>query len=288
MFSYRIMLMNMKSMMGGANSIASAQVLERYMVTPLKMNMTMHMLGFMYAPSDRITLSLMTNYQVNTMDLLTRMGATFTTESTSLGDTRISALYRLVNKNGYAGHLNIGFSLPTGNIDNKGVTPASAPDETILPYPMQNGSGSFEFIPGYTFTKKSERISLGGQFMGTFRLNENSRSYQYGNEFKTDLWGALVISNWLSTSLKAQYQYEDKLKGQDPAFENLMMVPTVDSDNFGGQYLNGGLGINLLVPSGSLKGLRFAGEYILPLYQKPNGMQMERKHSIIFGAQYAI
>ncbi len=58
MLSYRYMFMDMDGMYKGSNSISSAGVFGNgYNVTPTRMTMEMQMLGAMYAPNDRITLS---------------------------------------------------------------------------------------------------------------------------------------------------------------------------------------------------------------------------------------
>ena len=57
------------------------------MVAPLKMDMDMHMLGAMYAPSDNLTLNIMVPYVKNSMDHVTRMGVEFETVGEGLGDT---------------------------------------------------------------------------------------------------------------------------------------------------------------------------------------------------------
>jgi len=72
MFSYRYMHMNMEDLKNGSDDATFDQALENYMVTPTSMPMNMHMLGAMYAPSDKITLMAMVNYTSMTMDHITR------------------------------------------------------------------------------------------------------------------------------------------------------------------------------------------------------------------------
>ena len=63
------------------------------------------------------------------------------------------------------------------------------------------------------------------------------------------------------------------------------MSPPMDPANSGGNWLEGGLGLNYLVPDGLLKGHRLAIEGILPLYQDLNGPQMQRDVSVVVGWQ---
>lgn len=55
MMSYRYMRMNMKDLKQRKEDISFDNALANYMVTPTKMPMNMHMLGGMYAPSDKLT-----------------------------------------------------------------------------------------------------------------------------------------------------------------------------------------------------------------------------------------
>jgi len=287
MFSYRYMLMSMEGMRSGSEEQSSDEVLEDYMVTPTQMPMSMHMLGMMYAPSGKITLMAMANYISSSMDHVTRMGGEFTTSVSSIGDTRLSALVKMLDQNNKVLHLNIGVSIPTGSIEERDVTPASAPDEAQLPYPMQTGSGHFSVQPGVNYLYQWGRISGGSQLRGGFPLHENDRRYKWGNELNINTWIAYVVQKWLSTSLRFSYEHEGEINGRDAAFVNLMMVPTVDPENFGGNILSGAMGANIYVPDGNLKGMRIGLEYALPLVQSLNGTQMNWKGTFVGGIQYA-
>jgi hypothetical protein len=94
----------------------------------------------MAAPAERLTLMGMVPIVDASMDHQTRAGGMFTTEAAGLGDITVTGLLRLFNRNHRAMHLNLGLSLPTGAINETDVTPPSAPDAAILPYPMQVGS----------------------------------------------------------------------------------------------------------------------------------------------------
>lgn len=64
MVSYRFMYMDMAGLRMGDSSISSTEAFaNNYTVEPTEMPMTMHMLGVMYAPTDKLTLSAMTHYR---------------------------------------------------------------------------------------------------------------------------------------------------------------------------------------------------------------------------------
>ncbi len=289
MFSYRFMRMQMEGMRSGTESLANEDVLKDFRVTPTEMPMDMHMLSAMYAVSDELTLMAMVNILDNSMDHLTRMGGQFTTESGGLGDVRLSGLYKFLDKNGRRMHANLGVSIPTGSIEEADVTPASKPNETQLPYPMQISSGTWDVLPGVTFLSEKEHTSWGAQLMGTLRLGENERDYRFGNAAQLTLWSAYRLNDWLSTSLRASGKVQSEIEGSDATYAGpvmMSMVPTVFPENFGGTYLFIGGGINLFVPTGALKDIRLGIELELPVVQDLNGVQMETDYLLTTGLQY--
>lgn len=294
MLSYRYMRMHMEGMRKGTNTLENADVVrpdgEGYMVTPVKMPMDMHMIGAMYAPSDKLTLMAMINFLTLSMDHQTRMGGTFTTESGGLGDIRISGLYKFLDRNRRRMHAMLGLSIPTGAIDQQDVTPASAPNETQLPYPMQLGSGTFDLNAGLTFLQQVDKASLGAQASGWVRLGENAQAYTLGHQFQATAWLAYGLSSWLSASARIKGMAVQQIQGSDPAYNmavNMRMVPTVFAENFGGNTVSLGGGVNLYVPGGPLKNLRMGLEAEVPFYQDLNGTQMETDYVLTLGLQYA-
>lgn len=105
MFSYRFMTMSMEGNQIGTSDVSPETIVttvpnrfanppmmpSTLRVVPTKMTMRMHMLGAMYAPSERITLMAMVPYLEKEMDHVTFQGAagttqlgTFTTETSGL------------------------------------------------------------------------------------------------------------------------------------------------------------------------------------------------------------
>ncbi|MGF1482968.1 MAG: transporter [Opitutales bacterium] len=287
MLSYRYMFMEMDGLRDGTDTLTPAQVLTQFPVTPVRMTMQMHMVGLMYAPTDRLTLMAMLPYRILEMDHVTGMGGFFTTESEGIGDLKLSGIYKLTEFDGGQLLLNFGFSAPTGSIDEMDATPA-APSGTILPYPMQQGSGTFDAMPGITYNGQSAAWSWGGQLMGTFRLGENDRDYQLGNRYEGTVWLARAVSEWLSFSARTRYQYQGNIDGADPAL-NPMMVPTADPDLRAFSRLDMLFGVNFLAPKslGVFSGHRLAVEGGLPVYQRLDGPQLEIDYLITVGWQKA-
>ena len=282
MLSYRYMTMDMGGLQSEGDAIENAIAFEQYMIAAQQMTMGMHMLGAMYAPTDKLTLMLMGNYVSNDMDLEARNGTKFATQSGALGDISLSALYSILKTEKNSMHLQLGLSLPTGSIEQMDVTPLSMGNEIQLPYPMQTGTGSFGGILGATYLWKSEFMSGGIQAKGTFFLNDNDQDYKFGNRLGFTTWGAKNLAEWVSISVRGEAKVIGKIDGQSPLL-NPMMVNTADTDSSGGTYINGGLGLNFVLPHN----IRLASELELPLSQKLNGIQLETKYMLTFGLQYA-
>ena len=289
MLSYRYMYMDMHDLKRGSDDATFESAIkpnDKYMVTPTRMPMQMHMIGLMYAPTSRVTLMAMGMYQENSMTHLTAMGANFTTESNGWGDLQISALYKFLEAGSTKMHLQGGISLPTGSIDEKDVTPMSMGMKMVMPYAMPVGSGTYDGLFGLTFLQQWQMTSFGAQAKSTIRFGENDNGYTLGNNYRLNSWFSYKATDIMSLSLRAEGLIVDEISGSNAAL-NPMMVSTADTANSGGKYVNLGLGANFFVPKGCLKDLRFAVEIAYPLYQDVNGVQLKSQEVLTTGIQYA-
>ncbi|TFH07299.1 MAG: transporter [Nitrosomonadales bacterium] len=312
MFSYRFMNMNMNGSRIGNNDISplttATTIPNRFFgmpgqpptlrVVPTKMTTQMHMFGGMYAPTDRITLMAMANYTMKDMTHVTFAGGagtttlgSFTTRSEGFGDTKLSAMFRLFDTSFYQtyhhAHLNFGVSIPTGSIGQRDVVlaPNGMTPNLRLPYPMQLGSGTFDALPGATYTGKYKRIGWGAQYMSEIRMERNSAGYEQGDKHMATAWASYGWTPWFSTSARILYHTQSKIRGIDPMI--VAPVQTADPNNQGGEQLGVSVGFNLLGTHGILKGHRLAAEAIAPLYRNLNGPQLESDWIVIAGWQYA-
>lgn len=310
MLSYRYMQMNMDGMRNGTSRVSSAEVFAAdggYTVTPESMTMDMHMFGLMYAPTDKLTLTLMANYLETEMDhrinpaapaMLFNVvgGNTFTTRTSGWGDVKLGGLYRFYLEGNRKAHFGVGFSLPTGSIDQKDRTPLPGMPPTFnsnqLPAPMQLGSGTYDFLPSITYVQQFEDWSWGAQTRGIIRLeNENSNGYRRGHVFETLAWAGYNAADWVSLNSGLSYTNTGKLKGTQkdigvvgPAGRS---VTTAFSDNYGGERIDLILGVNLLAPAGVFKDHRLSLDLRIPFWQNLNGYQLETDSLITLGWQKA-
>lgn len=309
MLSYRFMRMEMKNSRDGSSSISPEEIVTSVAnpffgqpmqpptlrVVPTQMTMDMHMFGAMYAPNDWLTLMIMGSYLKKDMDHVTFMGPVgttvggeFTTRSSGFGDTRIGGLIRLYDDETHHFHLNAGLSLPTGSITETDdvITPTGATPTVTLPYPMQLGSGTFDLLPGITYTGESKSVGWGAQYSAVIRLeDENHEDYSLGDEHRFTAWGSYLWKPWISTSIRIAGQTIDEISGQNP--DIVAPVQTADPDNQGGERVDLLLGMNLIGQEGVIAGHRLAFEFGAPIYQHLNGPQLESDWTFTVGYQKA-
>ncbi len=285
MISYRYMPMFMKGNLSGSDEISDESIYQNYMVSPQKMTMQMHMLGAMYAPADWVTLMVMANYTQKSMDLRTKSGIDFNTKSSGFGNTSLSGLFKIVNKNRQSLHGNLGFSFPTGDIDQSDATPMSS--KAQLAYPMQMGSGTVDPFFGFTYVGQGDLFSWGVQSIYKFRMGDNSQGYSLGNRFDATGWGAIKASECLSFSARLNYYNQGGINGVDPDL-NPNMMPLFNTVNSGRGGLDMGIGSNFYVPSGALKDFRIGAEVGIPVTQHVQGIQMKNQVMGTIGIQYTL
>ena len=291
MLAYRFMAMDMQELQSGTTALETADVLKDFMRVPTQMDMKMHMLGVMYAPHNKITLMVMTNYQQRYMEM---EGANdqatvhradpvgkHKMSSSGIGDIKLESLLTLWKTD----HLNlignIGVSLPTSSIEQTGM------DGNILPYPMQLGSGSFEGRPGVTLFGYHRNWSYGSQLGGTFPLHTNSSEYRHGNSVNATAWGARKLSDWLSFGGRLLLSHSGQITGSHPDL-NANMSPSHRPDFRGGTEIDVAVSSNLMIPTGNpLVGQRLAIEFTLPVYQNLTGTQLKNTWRLMLGWQYA-
>lgn len=297
MFSYRFVNMNMSKSFNGTKSINTDEImtssngasnnLGTYMNAPVKMSMEKHMVGMMYAPTNYLTLMVMSNYQVKEMKQK-RMpmsgGAFFDVSSEGLGDLNLIQLYRLKDSKKIKLHLGYQLSLPIGSIDERDSTPSS--ENVRLGYRMQNGTGTFDNALILNSLINLNKIKIGGQLFYKKHLGSvNDNKYKYGDFFNINLWTSYRWLNFMSQSFKINYTKENEMIGVDDEM-NARMSPAMDAGNFGLQKLSLGIGFNLVNHFNKLQNHRVAFEITKPVYKNVSGIQMIDDFKLIFGWQY--
>ncbi|MDB9741798.1 transporter [Akkermansiaceae bacterium] len=284
MASYRYMNMRMDDLYQGSDTIPNTLAASGFMMTPTDMQMEMHMVGIMYAPTDKLTLMAMLNYQEISMNMANGMGQNAMSMRTSgVGDTSIGGLYQFFKKEDANAHFGLNLSTPTGATDKK-LTNGTGADQ---PFNMQLGSGSFGLTPSITYNHfLTDTFSYGAQAKYTTYLDENDEGYTLGDRFAATTWFAQQIHRSVSLSTRIQYNVWDGIDGtQNNSVNNIMpnISSAADASNSGGQSLDAFIGANYLHKSG----LRLAVEYGKTLHQDLDGVQLGYDWQLIAGAQFA-
>ena len=303
MLSYRYMSMPMGENLVGTDTVNAEEIVtgvpNRFFgdpgqpptlrIVPTQMDMRMHMVGVMYAPSDRVTLMAMLNYVNKSMDHRTfrgGMGANvlgeFTTETGGLADSSLSALIRLHEDGVQRLHATLGVSFPTGAVDNTGtvLAPTGMMPTLRLPYTMQLGSGTNDLSGGLTYSRFFDSWSWGAQWRGAIRNGTNDEGYALGDEHRLTAWFGRPISPRVSWSVRAEYYRRGNIEGRDPRI--MGPVQTADPARQEASRLDLALGINF----GTETGHRVALEYLVPATQDLSGPQLGIDRQLILGLQY--
>ena len=300
MVGYTYMNMQMQGSLSGTAKQSNDAVYKNYEMSPNNMTMQMHMAMVMYGVTDKLTLMGMVGYAFNDMTMSAYQhlsccppGSNIMQSSSSgLADTKVYALYSLMNKSDHQLIGSVGVNLPTGTIDATGITVLS--NDGRLPYNMQLGTGSFGLLPALTYLGKLKSFPWGVAANADVKLNTNNNGYKYGNTYGVTAWMSHPILPFVSASLRAEGSQTGKITGQDkeiakqlPIGYHLQGDPTADAANSGGQSVNVFAGLNIHFDNKALDKFRLRMEYGMPVYQNLNGTQMSQKGSIIAGIQYA-
>lgn len=296
MMTYKFMHMNMSGLRSGSSDVGLDSVGYKrdkpynYMMIPTDMTMDMHMFMLMYGITDRLTMMAMANYQVTSMGMLMDMGPgkMVTREdpmsTRGIGDTELRGIYK-INK-----YLNgsLGLSLPTGDIKQTIVMMRKT---YRAPYDMQLGSGTYDLKPALTYNALSgdAKWNWGAQAMYTYHIGKNENDYSLGDNIKVTGWLQRALGPAVSW-VRLAFNDTGHIKGQDPEIDKLIHpvmgmgmgapMPDADPNNYGGQRLDGLIGLSYRKGSFSI-----GVEGGIPLYQYLNGLQMKTTWVLNGGVQ---
>ncbi len=291
MLSFRFAQMYMNDNYDNTNKVSSGEIFNKYMVAPESMRTDMYMFGLMYGVTDYLTIMAMTSYVQKFMTLQHKAMGTFSTSSKGLSDTNLIGMFQLLDRSSKNGnslsrhklHVNLGVSLPTGSINQRGNTPMAS--DVILGYPMQLGSGTFDPIVGLTYVYKIEQWAFGSQANMVIRLGENYKGYRLGNEYSLTGWMSRSINRYLGISFRMLGKAWGNIHGKNTDL-NPMMSPVNDPNARGGERIDTMIGVNFINPDGFLKNNRLAAEFGIPVYQRLDGPQLGLDYMFSLGWQW--
>lgn len=284
MIGLRYMQHTMNDLSNANGSISSEEVaLSGQRMTPLRMEGQMAMIGAMYAPSDRVTLVAGTKYLDKSMTTATyqgMMGSTLlgenTVETEGFGDVKLSALIGLHEQYGHRFHANLSLSLPTGSITEQDevLMPTGMVQPRRLGYGMQLGSGTYDVTTGLTYVGMDLPVSVGAQYLATWRLGRNDQGYSLGDLHQATTWVAYQPVCWVSGSVRLAYQHLAAIDGRD---DQIMANP----ENSGRERVDIGFGLNFA----GFDRHRIAVEYLQPIAESVQGTQLTTDSQLVVGYQ---
>jgi len=291
MLSYRYMNMEMDGLLQGDNHLSNTNYMSEtsHMVRPDAMQMKMHMMGVMYAPSDNVTLMLGLPYKDNGMNLQMSNGASsFTTNSSGWGDAKLGGLIRLpaLSADNHSTHVNLTFTIPTASTSKRDDTPMMK--NALLPYAMQTGFDTWQVEGGLTYSGHQQQgnFSWGAQILHKTSLENNSQGYKAGDQTTVNAWLSYLLTEKLSASIRLHYIDRDDIDGIDDRL-NPMMVSTAVPDNYAMNKTSLLLGANYIFTTGTLKGHRLAFEVGRDIDEKYDGIGMDTGTTFVLGWQKA-
>jgi len=296
MFNYKFMHMDMDGLRDGTTNVSQESVgfmrgkPYNYMMIPTDMSMDMYMFMVMYGITDRLTVMAMANYLWMNMSMLMDMGPMSMKPVkedppmtvNGFGDTELRVMYK-INKY-LVGSL--GLIFPTGNIDEEFSTMGRTYRN---PYDMQLGSGTYNLSPALTYNGLSDdaKWNWGAQIQYTWHTGKNNNGWNFGDNFKVTSWLQRALGP-VTSWLRLAYNDTGRIRGYDPEIAKLLdpnpmkgaSMPDADPNNYGGQRLDGAIGVSFQ------KGPFSIGvEGGIPFYQNLNGLQLKTSWFLNAGLQ---
>ncbi len=273
-------------------------------VAPDDMTMHMHMFNIMYAPTDWLNLMLMPTFMDMNMNMRSLVGApdaggagdpnsAFAEVSHAnhehmtggIGDTNVSALFKLYDDQMHHLHLGIGVSAPTGDVKIE-LRAAHQKELGLIHYGMQLGSGTWDLTPSLTYTGQWDSWSWGVQVRGVKRMeSRNDVGYALGDLFQSTAWSGYKLTDWLALSVRGVYTTQGDLRGEYSQLHR-PIGPMDSPGSYGGEYWDLGFGVNATVPRGDLMGNSVSVEWLQPLEDDVNGFQLERDGTLSVNWSY--
>jgi len=260
-------------------------------IVPQKMTMTMAMIGGMYAPSDSVTLMLMSMFMSKDMDLNTyqpmmsrALIGSFSTSSSDISNVSLGALFKIYESHSNRWHGEITVDKSVGGIDkpDKVLTPMNMHIEMILPYGMQIGDKATRITGAITNVRHIHNNWLvGGQAKAKHVIEHEA--WYFGNTIEINSWVQHQLKRTLSVSARINFKYEDKISGRHSMITG--PVQTANPENYGGKQIDVTLGVNVLAQIFSGEEDRIGLELVFPIEQDKYNLQMDSDYELILGYQ---
>ena len=281
----------------GTRTLSDAEVFAAgYSVRGSDMVMDMVMLDVMYAPNDKLTLMVMPHWMRHTMTMVgidpgntgmgdmamggmpmgdmdrghsgMAFGQTMTHATQGIGDTLVSASYRLAHQPRFKAHATLGLWSPTGKVDRKNS------DGTFVHYMMQSGSGTWDIEPSVTVSGQAGMVGWGVQASYRWRTEDANKSgFAFGDKAQATAWLSYLVDDGFSLTSRLTWEHEGRIEGHYDG-PHKHHTPADIQANYGGDKVLAGLGANVALPLAGPDRPQLGIEAGIPVYQNLNGIQL--------------
>lgn len=195
-------------------------------------------------------------------------------------DTVFGAQFKVCDESEYQVYANVNFSAPTGSVTRKQASGA------FMPYGMQLGSGTWDFLPGIVITHAiEEQVLVGGRLSARLPLEDRNESgYFLGDTYNAEAWIGASVTEYLAGSVRLMYEKRNRISGHYNGAHN-HASPTDFQENYGGEFVDIGLGLHL---NPGVAGLQFGAEWVVPVAEHYNGFQIGRDQGVQFNVSLAL
>jgi hypothetical protein len=280
----------------GTSKVSPQQIADAgYTVRDSSMTMDMAMLHIMYAPSDRVTLMLVPSWMRMEMTMeglpaepmdhdhdheagpmamapghsMLMPGQRMAHSVEGIGDTQFGALVSLATKPELSSHVGLMLSAPTGKVTRRNEA------GNYVHYMMQGGSGTWDVTPSITVKGMGESFGWGAQLSYLLRMEDHNKvGFRFGNRLGATAWLSKPLGSHVSIAARVAYTDEGRIKGHYDGAHGHASPPD-RQENYGGQRIETGLGLNALVGDR----IRIGAEASIPVHQDLNGIQLPKKFS---------
>ncbi|PPD08198.1 MAG: alpha-amylase [Methylocystis sp.] len=203
-------------------------------------------------------------------------------------DLEAAAVLRIYRDEVHRVLISLGLTFPTGSNESQFrlLLSDGAYGTVRAFYSMQPGTGTYDFLPGFTYGGVIGRYSWGIAYRGRWPLASNPEGYRYGDLHDLHGWIGYSWIPELTTTLRVTGTTRGPIRGFDPKIDGKSQ--SANPFFYGGQRveLYGGATI-----AGSLLGLdraTFAIEAGMPIYQNLNGPQLFRNWQAIVAVRISL
>jgi hypothetical protein len=250
-------------------------------------------IGFTYGLTADVALSAKISYFHKTqhVDVFSGMsGSTLLgmseTSSSGWGDTSVSGIWHVWRDGNSQLNVNMGLVLPTGNTDvtsytfnNSGVYSTKR-----AVYTLQLGHGTYDILPGITYSTTNGPWSWGASYQGDIPLDYNQNGYRWGNYHAISGWNGYTWTKGLESTVRLTAELQGAIAGSDPAI--LGYGPCSVAAWYGGKYVTVFPGVVISGDHFGVPSASFGVEVGLPIYQDLNGLHTARQYSVSAGLKY--